>query len=615
MKIPRPTIGLPLLAKELVEQSSRRRTYIVRVVYAMLLFIASFFAFYDVLDNLRADQFAALGHGKPMFDFLVGIQFFGVYLFMPAIACGVLTAEKERNSLGLLFLTRLGPATILFEKLLSRLVPMFSFLLLSLPLLAFAYSLGGITTAYLCSGVWLLAITAVQMCALAVMCSAYFRGTVGAFIGAYLTGLVILFGMPVCEVLGLINVTPGYFYRGGAVQVMQAQIPLFVQMLKAIGIVGDGREDVLFVFFGPYIFYEHAASNVSFVTVVIRSVPILLSTAYFLVLARVFIVWRAFVPSHNYVLALFRAFDRLFVRMNQNRVTRGIVLVRESTALPADAPVAWRETTKKSMGTVRYLFRMFVATEIPVVVICVLVVGVSYNSTRLEGVSVMLFVLWFIAVMLISVRATSLVSAERSHQTLDVLLTTPMSARDIVLQKYRGVRRLMFVLSVPFLTIFLFEASWKAEFWTGRYSGFYGGYGEKFSTLVYLAASVLSVAIYFPMIAWLSFLIGMVVRLQSRAIIVSLAIIVGWCTLPLGLLAFIQVFLFNGMFQRNEFEFLFLLSPASIIPINEFNAYREIADSSWTIVLINFLMYGTCLVVFRLLCLRLANRLLGRADD
>ena len=615
MKFTRPAIGLPLLSKELVEQSSRRRTYIVRVVYAVLLFIASFFTFYDVLNNLQANQFGALGHGKSMFEFLVAIQFFGIYLFMPAIACGVLTAEKERNSLGLLFLTRLGPATILFEKLLSRLVPMFSFLLLSLPLLAFAYSLGGIITTYLWSSVWILAITTVQMGALAVMFSAFFRDTVGAFIGAYLLGLVMLFGLPVCEVLGLINVRMGYA-PGGVLfgQVMEPQIPLFVEMLKAIGIVGDGREDILFVFFGPYIFYEHAASNVDFGTVVLRSIPILMSTVCFLVFARLFVVWRAFVPSCNYVLALFRTFDRLFVRMNQNRVTKGIVLVRESTALPTNAPVAWRETTKKSMGTVRYLFRMFVATEIPVVVVCILVVGSSYDSTRLAGVSAMLFFLWFIAVMLISVRATSLVSAERSHQTLGVLLTTPMSVREIVLQKYRGVRRLMFVLAVPFLTIFIFEATWKSEFWSGNYS-YYGGYYGEFSTLLYLTASVLSIAIYFPMIAWLSFLVGMLVRSQSRAIITSLAIIVGWCALPICLLAFINEVLIGGFVNRDTFGFLYLLSPVSIIPFNEFNAYREIGDAPWVIVLINFVMYGTCLFVFRTLCLRLANRLLGRGGD
>jgi hypothetical protein len=41
MKRSRLSVGLPLLAKELVEQSARRRTYIIRVVYACLLFISA----------------------------------------------------------------------------------------------------------------------------------------------------------------------------------------------------------------------------------------------------------------------------------------------------------------------------------------------------------------------------------------------------------------------------------------------------------------------------------------------------------------------------------------------------------------------------------------------
>jgi len=41
--------GLPLLGKELLEQAARKRTYVVRVLYATLLFCASFLFFYDTL--------------------------------------------------------------------------------------------------------------------------------------------------------------------------------------------------------------------------------------------------------------------------------------------------------------------------------------------------------------------------------------------------------------------------------------------------------------------------------------------------------------------------------------------------------------------------------------
>ena len=42
-------LGLPLLAKELIEQAARKRTYVVRVLYAALLFFVAFLAFYETL--------------------------------------------------------------------------------------------------------------------------------------------------------------------------------------------------------------------------------------------------------------------------------------------------------------------------------------------------------------------------------------------------------------------------------------------------------------------------------------------------------------------------------------------------------------------------------------
>src|SRR5262249_47798855 len=137
-----------------------------------------------------------------MFEWLMKLQFAGIYLFMPAITCGVLAHEKEQRTLGLLFLTRLGPWTILFEKLSSRLVPMCCFLLLSLPLVAHAYGIGGITRAHLLFGVWMLVITVLQVGALALACSAWFRTTLGALVGTYAAGAVLVFG-PVLVMLAL----------------------------------------------------------------------------------------------------------------------------------------------------------------------------------------------------------------------------------------------------------------------------------------------------------------------------------------------------------------------------------------------------------------------------
>jgi ABC-type transport system involved in multi-copper enzyme maturation permease subunit len=282
------------------------------------------------------------------------------------------------------------------------------------------------------------------------------------------------------------------------------------------------------------------------------------------------------------------------------------VLSKSSTALPEYEPIAWRETTKKSLGTTRYLFRMLVAMEVPLLVVCLLIV-VTRRDSSMEGVSAMLFLLWFIAVLLVSVKSASLVSGERSHQTLDVLIVTPLTSREIIHQKFRGVRRLMGVLCVPFLTIFLFETWWKSSV-----SAPIGWQRYTFNGPLYLVCSVLSIAIYLPMIAWLSLLIGLRVRTQTRAIIGSLAAIVGWCILPF----FVLIPLISAIRPGSDsgFVFLMLLSPIIIVPLNEFTHLGEFAKSPWIAVIINFFIYGTFLILLRYFCLANADRYLGRSQ-
>src|SRR5688572_3503195 len=111
-------LGLPLLAKELLEQAARPRTYIVRTLYAALLFFFALLIFYFSSYESIANPLALFGRGREVFFNVVRLQFAGVLLFMPAITCGAITAEKERNTFGLLLLTRLSPTTILLEKLL-----------------------------------------------------------------------------------------------------------------------------------------------------------------------------------------------------------------------------------------------------------------------------------------------------------------------------------------------------------------------------------------------------------------------------------------------------------------------------------------------------------------
>lgn len=618
MRLKTAQLGLPLLARELLELSARRRTYIVRVLYACLLFFSAFLMFYDTLRANMTTAFGVLGRGRVMYETIIGLQFAGVYLFMPAITCGVLTLEKERNSFALILLTKLGPWTILFEKLLSRLITMGGFLLLSVPLLAFAYTLGGISQDYFWSGVWLLAVTSVQVGTLSLACSAYFRTTVAAFIASYLLGFLMLFGWSIANELTFL----GFATVDGS--------PL-VELCKALRLI-DHHFELPMLFFGPMLFFDQFSgmstpggtgptpwyavlANSVFCMSVYRSLPILMMSAGWLFVARVFIVRRAFAQPRNVLARLFRSLDQFFVKANDNRLTRGIVLIREESNIPDNEPVAWRETTKKSMGTWRHLFRILAAIEIPIVVLLSLITAVMNTSHDMDSVSAMLFILWPIAVLMVSVKSASLVSSERSHQTLDVLLATPLVGRYILEQKYRGVQRMIRMLWLPFLTIILFESTFKGILADGTSNGY--AYRHEFSLVAYLVGSLLSVLIYLPLIAWTSFYIGLKARTQMQAIIGSLIAIVGWCVIPL-LIIFLPLSIFMSP-DPGLWGGLTLLSPMMILPLTEFNALHEIWGRDNHVpqlltVLLNYAWYGAILWFVRSRCLTQANRLLGRSE-
>ena len=112
-------------------------------------------------------------------------------LFLPAMAWGTLTSEKEQDCLGLLLVTSLTPWDIILQKLLGRLIPVVTFLFLSFPLMAIAYGYGGVTEHHLWTGILLL--THLQIGSLSVMCSAFFRTTSEAFVATYVILLVRCF--------------------------------------------------------------------------------------------------------------------------------------------------------------------------------------------------------------------------------------------------------------------------------------------------------------------------------------------------------------------------------------------------------------------------------------
>lgn len=602
-------LSLPLLGKELVEQAASRRTYVLRGAYASLLFLCFGLLLWDHLGDFEGgDALSILGSGDRLLEGLVAFQFTGVYLFLPALMAGAIASEKERGSFEMLLLTDMRPTEILVQKFAGRLVPMGTFLTLSLPLLAVAYAFGGIPPSALASGVYFLALACVQVGAVCLLASAWCRTTVGAFLASYF-----------------------------ALAVLYLWLPAFGEFSwEYLDVRID--DDVYGIFFPPYVWSE-SSDRRTFLESVLVSVPIVFTAGLAAVLARLVLLRRAFAPPRNPILRAFKGLDRFFHRAN--RVTGGVVLVREHGSLPKDEPVAWREVTKKAMGTFRYLFRILAVLELPVLLLgAILVAGERWNSygRQAEGLSAAMFFLWAIAIFSLSVLAANVVGYERTRQSLDVLLATPMAGREIVLQKMRAVFRLFWILLIPYATILAIEGWWEGvsneagpSVWGFAIEdrGVPVGYNQyswrqQIGLFPYVGVSLAFLFAYLRAIAWFSCWLGLKIRNRGRAILASVGGVLGWLGLPLAaygsLLALNEV---RPLFWQETLEavllrVLYFLSPVACVgsvEMSDFGAFEwsRVPFSPAPYVALNVLLHAGIAISFRHRCLRWADDYLGRA--
>ena len=386
---------MPLLAREMTQQAARVRTYVFRAVYIVVLCAFAGFFLLELINDTTGSPLDIIGQGGNLFMVVVGVQFFGIYLLLPAMACGAITREKERDTLTLMLTTRLGPSTIVLEKLLARLVPVWMFLITSLPVMGLAYSLGGLSQPFIWGGFWILTITAIQIASVALLCSVWFASTVSAFLFTYGIVFVWSLGMPIAN--GLFDITRNY--------------------------------DLIFTFFPPYHFINPMGGK-SFPDVFVDTLPILVCSLVLLVIARGLLVVRA-TPRHR---------DQPeYVHSGQTKKADKSLSPRiRMQGLPDDEPVAWRETQFAPLSRPWHLLLLFLFVESPTLFCCfVLLFAWRYD----EYVVTCLFFYcswWTAAALLVIAKASSLAPSERSKQTLDILLSTPMTGRQIVAEKMRG---------------------------------------------------------------------------------------------------------------------------------------------------------------------------------
>lgn len=622
---------LPLLRRELTELSNRRRTYIIRIFGAVGLLFAVYVMFQrSVAMNLAtvnptAGPYRFLGIGGPIFSDIVPLLFRTIQLLMPALCCSAVTIEKERNTIGTLFLTRLSPLTIVLEKLGSRMIPMFTLLLLTFPVLAYVYSLGGVDTQMLLGTLWLLFCETLLYASISLACSVWFQTTVSAFMASYILVALLLTSS---GALGILTLTPydvwlSVFYVSPNVGRMPT-IDILQRLIQSYG----------------------ASTVLLIVVILFASAPSLIMSTCCLVFSRVFLVRRAFVTPANRLMKMFRALDRFFVALNE-RTTRGVELVKDSNEMPEFNPIAWRERTRKSLGKARYLFRILTALEVPTIFICGLA-AISSSSTSFTGLRFLLGLLWGLSFLIISVRASTAISSERARETVEALLSTPLTGAQILKEKIDGMSRLMLVLMVPLITIHFTLLFVYVDITQIFRNGV--DFRALFLIVTYMTFAVVGTMLTMRIIAWTSIGIGVRSASQTRSVLAAVVLNVLWSLVPSGLLLFmiitgIQMSLLAsqygpGYLSSDEMHFTIadvlvllslMFSPEGPLVLNEnylltasgmryggefLSRYSEtVRNLLPVIVFCSLLLHGVILFLVRTIVLSSAPALLKRLDQ
>ena len=179
----------PLFWKEILEGLKRKRTYIFRGVFVGFLFLSLL-----VVWPSRT-EFAA-GFGDALVKLLFWIQFLLIAVITPVLTATTITAEKDAGSLELLLLTRFSSSEIILGKFFSRTVQLQMLLLCALPVISLVINIGGVDLRTILSGFAL--ITAlVPVCGMAgIWCAIRYRRVHTAALASYFIIALVLYPLP-----------------------------------------------------------------------------------------------------------------------------------------------------------------------------------------------------------------------------------------------------------------------------------------------------------------------------------------------------------------------------------------------------------------------------------
>ncbi|WP_334073701.1 MULTISPECIES: ABC transporter permease [Paenibacillus] len=182
----------PVLDKEFRLRMRTPRAAVAVLSYVMVMGLLAMGIIYVMTSGSmgRAGRIDP-GSSRMMFYALSIAQLVLIAFMTPALTAGVISGEREKQTLNMLLTTQQSSATIILSKLVSSLGFMTLLIVATLPVYSIVFLYGGVSPSQLLSVFFFYLFVMLLLGSIGVMCSTLFRRTIVSVIMTYGMGLVI----------------------------------------------------------------------------------------------------------------------------------------------------------------------------------------------------------------------------------------------------------------------------------------------------------------------------------------------------------------------------------------------------------------------------------------
>ncbi|MGC3972690.1 MAG: ABC transporter permease subunit [Pirellulales bacterium] len=207
------TMASPILYVEMLTVGRRRRYFLLRVVYALLLLIAAWFCYEMTYRRYQSSPLKDQAEfAFAYFGAFTWLQLIAVVLLTPAMLAGTVASEHERRTIDYLLTTPLNDWEIALGKFTARLGAVAYQLAVGWPILAIFMTLGGVGPTQLAASFGIALLTLVSVGSLSLAISARAKTSREAITRTYLVLIALLTIPPmatsICEMFRHANDFP-----------------------------------------------------------------------------------------------------------------------------------------------------------------------------------------------------------------------------------------------------------------------------------------------------------------------------------------------------------------------------------------------------------------------